>query len=172
MKNFILIEDNFFDKKLCQDIIEKYQNKVIKGETHTGYDHHIMQNDDTLINEQLYKKLPSAVKNYLKLYPESNLTDSKWNLQEVRFKHFKPGYFYSKWHSEVSYYSPNRILNMMIYLSEHNCGTEFFDGSVIKSEIGRLTIFPSYFTHTHRGQICPENKNRYILGGYFTFVCD
>ena len=55
----------------------------------------------------------------------------------------------------------------MIYLSTHKCGTEFHDGLLILSHIGRLTIFPSYFTHTHRGQVCPEKKDRYLLGGYY-----
>jgi hypothetical protein len=169
MKNFIYIEDNFFDKKICQNIIEKYKNNTLKGETHTGYDYFFLKNDDMLL-EEINKKLINSIKNYLNLYPEANLTKNTYTLQEIRFKHFKPGNFFSKWHSEVGYNSPNRVLNMMIYLSQHNCGTEFFDSSTIKSEIGRLTIFPSYFTHTHRGQVCPENKDRYIIGGYFNFV--
>jgi len=169
MKNFIYIEDNFFDKKICQNIIEKYKNKTLKGLTYTGYDYFFLKNDDILL-EEIYKKLQNSMKDYLNLYPEANLTKDRYILQEVRFKHFKPGNSFSEWHSETGYNAPNRVLNMMIYLSEHNCGTEFFDSSTIKSEIGRLTIFPSYFTHTHRGQVCPENKDRYILGGYFNFV--
>ena len=62
--------------------------------------------------------------------------------------------------------SLNRITK---HLTEHNCGTKFFNGNVIKSEIGRLVIFPSYFTHTHRGEKCPDGKVRYILSGYFNF---
>ena len=30
-------------------------------------------------------------------------------------------------------------------------------------------MFPAYFTHTHRGQACPHNKDRYMLGGYFHY---
>lgn len=40
---------------------------------------------------------------------------------------------------------------------------------VIKSEIGKVVLFPAFYTHTHRGQVCPENKNRYIITGYFSF---
>ena len=60
-------------------------------------------------------------------------------------------------------------INFMIYLSTHECGTKFFDGNYIKSKKGRLAIFPSYFTHTHRGMPCPEKKDRYMFGGYFNF---
>ncbi len=169
MKNFILIEDNFLNKKFCENIIKKYKNKTIKGEKHTGYDYFFLENDDFVIQE-IQKKMISSIKKYINLYPEAYLTKDRYVLQEIRFKHFKPGNHFSGWHSEVGYNSPNRVLNMMIYLSEHNCGTEFYNGLKIKSEIGRLTLFPSYFTHTHRGEVCPEFKDRYIMGGYFNFV--
>ena len=48
--------------------------------------------------------------------------------------------------------------------------TLFYNKKVIKSEIGKLVIFPSYFTHTHRGQKCPDKKNRYIITGYVNFL--
>jgi hypothetical protein len=118
----------------------------------------------------LQLKIIDIIKKYEKMYPEINLTKDKWALTELIFKHFKPGNFFSDWHSEVGLTRPSRVLNMMIYLSEHDCGTQFFNQDVIKSRIGRLTIFPSYFTHTHRGQICPDNKDRYILGGYYNFI--
>ena len=77
--------------------------------------------------------------------------------------------FFENWHSEHSIENSNRILNFMIYLSTHDCGTQFLDKRIIKSEKGRLAILPSYFTHTHRGMPCPEGKDRYMFGGYFNF---
>ena len=63
------------------------------------------------------------------------------------------------------------ILSLQIYLSNHNCGTEFSNyNKTIKSDIGKVVLFPAYFTQTHRGQICPENKNRYIITGYVNFI--
>ena len=88
----------------------------------------------------------------------------------MRLKKFEPKKFFSQWHSEHCISNPHRILNVQIYLTEHNCGTEFFNGNIIKSEIGKLTFFPAYFTHTHRGQVCPENKVRYIITGYISFT--
>ena len=86
---------------------------------------------------------------------------NSFSLREIRFKHWKPNKFFDNWHSEHGSETPNRILNFMIYLSTHECGTKFFDGNYIKSKKGRLAIFPSYFTHTHRGNP-PLGGTKYI----------
>ena len=88
----------------------------------------------------------------------------------MRFKKFKGKKYFDKWHSENCIKYPNRVLNLMIYLSDHDCGTEFFNGEVIPSVTGNAVIFPSYFTHTHKGQPCPKGKTRYIITGYFNFI--
>ena len=31
-------------------------------------------------------------------------------------------------------------------------------------------MFPAFWTHTHRGQPCPENKYRYILSAYVNLI--
>jgi hypothetical protein len=80
VKNFILIEDNFLDKKICQDIITKYKNKTIEGEEHTGYDYFFLENDDFIIQE-INKKMINSIKTYLNLYPEANLTKDRYTLQ-------------------------------------------------------------------------------------------
>jgi hypothetical protein len=169
MKSFILVEDNFLSKKYCKYIIDEYKNKTNVEIKHTGYKGFYINPNDKIFNE-IQLKILESIKKYVKLYPEINLTKDKWALTELTFKHFEPGNHFADWHSEVGKNCNTRILNMMIYLSEHNCGTQFFNKKVIKSRIGRITIFPSYFTHTHRGQICPDNKDRYILGGYYNFI--
>ena len=91
-------------------------------------------------------------------------------LTNMRFKHFKPGKLFEKFHSEHSYEHATRLLNIQIYLSDHNCGTKFYNNKIIKSEEGKIVVFPSYFTHTHKGQKCPDKKNRYIITGYINFL--
>jgi len=97
------------------------------------------------------------------------MTASYWKLDTLRFKKFNKGQSFSSWHSEHGFTKPYRILAIQLYLSKHNCGTEFYFKKVIKSDIGKVILFPAYYTHTHRGQICPENKNRYIITGYCNF---
>ena len=71
-------------------------------------------------------------------------------------------------HSEQSIEDP-RVLSILVYLSDHNCGTEFYNGFTIKSVKGRAMVFPPYWTHAHKGQPCPDKKFRYILSAYATF---
>lgn len=31
-----------------------------------------------------------------------------------------------------------------------------------------MQLFPAFWTHTHRGQLCPDNKLRYVMSAYVT----
>ena len=96
-------------------------------------------------------------------------TSSYWGLTELRLKKFRPNYCFTDWHSEHCITSPLRMMNVQIYLTTHKSGTEFFDGEVIQSKKGRLTFFPSYFTHTHRGM--PSFKTeKEILTGWYSYI--
>jgi hypothetical protein len=92
-----------------------------------------------------FDKIKKVINIYIKKYPEIDMTASYWQLESLRFKKFKKGQSFSNWHSEHCF------------------------KKVIKSEIGKVVLFPAFYTHTHRGQVCPENKNRYIITGYFNF---
>ena len=165
-EDFILVEDNVFSKKECENIITKYSNKTTKAKKEM-LDYFFLT---VSLNDFGYEdKINKVLNSYKNKFEEINKTSSLWCLGDLRFKHFKPGHSFNKWHSEHCLTYPNRVLSLQIYLSEHDCGTEFYNGKVIKSKIGRVTIFPSYFTHTHRGQVCPDKKDRYIITGYYNF---
>ena len=165
-KDFILVEDGLFSNNDCEKLIAEYSYKTKKAErTELDYLYCTIDIDSFSHLEKIVKVL----KDYKDKFDEIDKTPSMWKLDSLRFKHFKPGHSYNQWHSEHSLTYPNRVLSLQIYLSEHNCGTEFYNGEVIKSKIGRVALFPAYFTHTHRGQVCPENKDRYIITGYFSF---
>lgn len=162
-KNFVLIEDNFLSTKECDLLIEKYKNLTTIDDNYYGYSSYFT-------NEISFsKQLKSIIKKYSEIFKESSLTPFPWILKELRFKHFKPGDYYKDFHCEHGYDNNKRVLNFMIYLSNHNCGTEFYTGEIIKSVKGRAVMFPAYFTHLHRGQPCPEKMDRYIMGGYFNY---
>ena len=168
--NFNLTVNDFLTQEECDSIINQYDSISTPGEDkHLNYDKFDISSDDNLF-DILNKRLPVITDMYKQMYSEIDYTGSFWQLTNLRFKKYSPGKSYDRWHSEHSIRNPHRILNVIIYLSDHYCGTEFYNDETIFSKKGRITIFPSYFTHTHRGQKCPENKPRYILAGYYNFV--
>lgn len=176
--NFIYIEDNFFSEEESKNVINKFDKnlKESKGKTEfQGYNYNELFYDNFILDNDFFikftNKLSNSLQEYKKLYPEINLTESFWDLTSLRFKKFDKGKSFANFHSEQSLTYLNRVLSIQLYLTEHNCGTEFYRNNfVIKSEVGRLAIFPAYFTHTHKGQVCPDNKERFIITGYINFV--
>lgn len=169
-QNFVLETSNFLSDYECDEFIHEYSSRTIVNEdTWSGYEKYDLVENDK-VYQIVLQRLPKIMEYYKNVYSEINHTGSYWYLTHLRFKKFNPGKNYDRWHSEHSLRSPHRILNLLIYLSDHDCGTVFYNNEVIKSEKGKIAIFPSYFTHTHKGQKCPENKTRYILSGYFNFV--
>ena len=163
-RNFILVRDKIFSKKECKHMIDTYGKNCIDGEKpYFGYNFHDIE------TFEYYDKISPVVEEYKKTFKGIEMTASKWRLGSFRFKHFKPNNHFSCWHSEHAMSYLKRVLNVQVYLSDHDCGTEFLDYETIKSVIGRVAIFPSYFTHTHKGQVCPKNKDRYILTSYMEF---
>jgi hypothetical protein len=174
-KNFIYIKDNFFSKKECLEVIDKFNNNLTEGPGTTGYFFNkILSNNfilDPVFINNFILKYKKQIEGYKKTYPEINLTSSYWDLTDLTFKKFEKNKYFSNFHSEHSLKYPNRVLSVQIYLSNHNCGTKFYRSKeVILSKMGRIAIFPAYFTHTHCGQKCMENKERFILTGYVSFV--
>jgi len=166
-KNFILEQKNLLTKKECNYLIKECKKRTQSAE-HKDHGYVFFDLEGTQTFVELTNLILPILKKYVKKYPEVNLTKNKWALTNMRFKHFKPNKFFEKFHSEHSWEHSTRILNVQIYLSDHNCGTEFFDGKVIKSEQGKVAIFPSYFTHTHKGQIS-KTKEKYIMTGWYTY---
>mgnify|MGYP003113931951 FL=1 len=168
MKN-ICVFDNILSNKECEFLINNLKNNIqgSYGDPH-NYNYCNVAYDDNEILSNLTKNI---IEQYTKLNPEINLTYNKWKLQNFKFKEFIPGNSYNKFHSEQSFNRP-RILSILVYLSTHNCGTEFYNGEIIKSIKGRALVFPAFWTHTHKGQPCPDNKHRYLLSAYINLIND
>ncbi len=173
--NYIYIKNNFFSKDECDEIINKFNSNLKEGPQHTGYSYKKLLLNDSILDKDFLNsfknKFLKELTLYKKLYPEIDLTTSYWDLNDLTFKKFDKGKYFSNFHSEHSLKYPNRLLSIQVYLTTHKCGTEFYRSKkLILSKKGRLAIFPAYFTHTHKGQICIENKERFILTGYVSFV--
>ena len=88
-------------------------------------------------------------------------------------QHYKPGEGYLNWHSERSVHlTHQRALTFMTYLNDvkDGGGTEFkYQGLRHNARKGKTLIWPSDFTHTHRGQKS-ETEEKYITTGWFNHV--
>lgn len=164
MENTMIL-DNIIADDDCDNLIERTEifmgNEMSPPWNYVYYD--FPQNDPV---SSVGNKI---VDRYLEKYPEINLTFNKWYVERFRIKRFNPGKFYDSWHSENGVQVP-RILAILIYLSDHNCGTEFYNNTVVQSKKGRALVFPAFWTHTHRGQPCPDNKSRYVMSAYVTLT--
>jgi len=168
MKDYILVKDNLLSADECHRLINTYSINLEKGKKWQSYNYYDIEDNNFQL---LSKKINVILHNeYIANYPEIDLTSSPWSLTSLRIKHFLPSKCFSNWHSEHSFNYANRVLSVQIYLSDHNCGTLFYNGKKIISKTGRVAIFPAYFTHTHKGEVCPENKDRYLLTGYVSFI--
>jgi hypothetical protein len=167
--NHTLIIDNFLTEEQCDFFINILENNEKKKyEYPLNYLRCDLNNlhKEKFIENYKCDIYGNIVSLYVKTFPEVNLTVDKWKMSNFMLKKFLPGEFFEVWHSEHN--SKNqRIACVLIYLSDHSCGTEFYTKEVIMSKKGRLLVFPTYWTHTHRGQPCPQNKDRYIMSAYF-----
>ena len=168
MDKFVLVKDNILSKKDCDNIIKTCDKNLSPSLDYQGYEYYDIKK--MKLWKFLVDKTILVINDYLKQHPEINLTTDPFALTNIRFKKFNKGKSFGDWHSEHCIDYSKRILNIMYYLSDHNCGTEFYDGEVVLSKKGRAIVFPSYFTHTHIGQVCPDGKTRYILTGYIEFT--
>jgi len=166
MKDYVLIVDDFLTHEECDRYIE-----IVNNEEHGKFDEPLNYSFHSLFFHDISDIQKKIVELYSEKYPEIQLTPSLWGFDKpFLLKRFYPKKSFNVWHCEHDYTESQRIACSIIYLSDHNCGTEFYDGSVVMSKKGRIMIFPTFWTHMHRGQVCPENKDRYIISGYISFL--
>ena len=163
---FIFIKDKFLSNKECDFLIKEYKNKTITHKSHTGYKGYFFKKNEF----QFIQRANDITLEYIKKYPHLKIQCANFQLTDMRFKYFKSGNFFKNFHAEHCFKYPYRILNFMIYLSNHEEGTELYSGETIKSKKGRVVILPAFWTHLHKGQKC--NKDRFIVGGYYNLFGD
>ena len=113
--------------------------------------------------------LSKSVSSYMAKYSIKHALRTH-TLHSIQYYKKKGGYF--KLHYErAGLQSTNRQLVYMLYCNTlKNGGTEFpFQNKILKAIKGTLFIWPSDFTHPHRGVISDEEE-KYIVTGWFNIV--
>lgn len=174
------------DLSVCDDLIKYYLKKnpvkgVVAGRDGRSYvDKKQKESFDLSIHElddpvlfRYGKELQEILKCYTKkyLYADTvhpfNVVEG-WNIQ----KYLKCG-GYHKWHFERTGISTShRHLAFMTYLNniEDAGETEFFYQKLkVKPKKGLTLIWPTDWTHTHRG-IPSMTEEKYIATGWYSFT--
>ena len=182
MSETFIKEYNFSDEDmhLCDDLIEYHKNNIeYKNLGKSIGANEMKKSTDVTVfpasqnpSILMYRKLLFGyMREYNTAYdnPLAELTIADgFNIQ-----HYKPGEGYLNWHSERSVHlTHQRALTFMTYLNdvEDGGGTEFkYQGLRHNAKKGKTLIWPSDFTHTHRGQKS-ETQEKYITTGWFNHV--
>ena len=168
------------DTSLCDDLIEYHKNNMeYKNLGKSIGANEMKKSTDVTVfpasqnpSILMYRKLLFGyIKEYNAAYDnplaEMTIADG-FNIQ-----HYKPGEGYLNWHSERSIHlTHQRALTFMTYLNDvsDGGGTEFkYQKLRHNAKRGKTLIWPSDFTHTHRGQKS-ETEEKYITTGWFNHV--
>ena len=116
-------------------------------------------------------KLQDCLEKYLSRYPESNALE-RFNINDdYNIQYYKPKGGFKQWHCERGgLLDVKRILVFMTFLNDaHGGGTMFkYQKLIVPAKKGLTLIWPTDFTHTHKGQISKTHE-KYIITGWFTF---
>jgi hypothetical protein len=170
MIDHTLIVDQLLTPDECRALIAESQAAGLKKDsehTHYGYSHRDYTIEDNFTHPILSRVNQFMLATYVKEFPNLLHMDNDILWTAWRFKHFAPGDAFGHWHCEHNLKIPHRILCCMLYLSDNQCGTEFMHyDTTIGSVQGRAIMFPTFFTHVHRGQPDPNGQDRYIMSNY------
>lgn len=185
---------NAFSKKYCQDIINLFEDNIEKSfdRTSQGYNPYEVQdrNLDLLQIPEGEEFIKTFQKVFFKAFYDYSIKyTSPMNVFPHGFKIQKtrPSEGYHSFHSEYPYELTKKDTEMFIfekhglkvndyhriaaytlYLNDIELGgeTEFLHQSMrISPQEGCLCIFPSFYTHSHRGNT-PLKGTKYILTGW------
>ena len=181
-KDDFILEYVMDDTAICDQLIDYHKNDTeykLRGIT-VGYgaqgggkvstDVCIATNNQNPAVIAYMRELCSVgLKNYTERYDHFNHMGIKepWNIQ-----YYKPEEGYFNWHCERScYQSDQRALVFMTYLNDVTDGGEtefYYQQKKVKAVKGKTVIWPTDFTHTHRG-VVSLTEDKYIATGWFNF---
>jgi len=121
-------------------------------------------------------ELQKCLESYMEDYPILKGIHRFNIVEDYNIQRYPIGGGFKKEHCErVGSFSPTvkRCLVFMTYLNDvEDGGTEFlYYNKIIKAEKGKTLIWPSDWTHTHRGQVS-QTKEKTIVTGWYSYCWD
>ena len=194
MPDFIYRKENAISDSLCKSFIEKFELdtdrqqqgvSVKEGEWVQGEDAPKQSTDisfqppdieDELwgsVLQELIDTLETHRRNYMIHYDALQAVDPFEIHRIFNLQKYEPGQTYKEYHCErTGLDTSGRMAVWMIYLNDINDGgwTEFYYYNHFEEpKAGKLLIWPSDFTHFHRG-LPAFTETKYILTGVYTFT--
>ena len=102
-----------------------------------------------------------------KYFVEVGINIGTYGIEMLNIQHYNPGGGFKRWHCErASFSNTNRFLTFMTYLTDTpDGGTEFlYQNKKFECVRGKTLIWPTDFTHTHRGTISKEHEKMVATG--------
>ena len=179
----------FIDEKICDDLVNFFNNldstyKVpgsisLEGKPTVDKDKKdsidFRFTDPKHLSYYLpYKdSLLKVLNEYKKKYPDSDDVSSYGIFENIGMQYYKKGCGFKTWHNERAtgnHPVNKRHLVFMTYLNDVNDGgTEFkLQNLITPAKKGLTLIWPTDWTHTHRGVIS-NTQDKYIITGWFSY---
>jgi len=189
MDKFIKVYSKIYSDEFCDKVIEYHKlseetGLILDRQSHDGAHridkqdlstflphvplHHTSKELITEFNELFWAK---AYKQYVESF-DILRTVAEHRIYSMKIQKTEPGQGYHVWHCEASDRAMStRLLTWTVYLNDDfEAGeTEFlYQQYRYKPQKGDLIIFPSAYTHTHRGNP-PIGGTKYIITGWVEY---
>ena len=177
------IETNLCDKII--DFFNKNKGLQSKGEVINGVDETKKKSVDIAVNpKDLYKPdyqnlriyfdhLFNCYTEYRAQWPFLNEVFEKVDIGSFNIQKYSPGGHFNKLHSErTSIKTLHRLFAFMTYLNDDfEDGETFFEhySLSVKPKKGKTLIWPSEWTHAHKGNVV-NNGSKYIITGWLNIA--
>jgi len=174
------------DLSLCDKLMEFHNTSVSVPGTIRGFgdklvdktkkdSHDVYLDPSSQLCDLYVDQLFKLASEYVNKFKYAGITD-KWGLRElINIQKYDPMGGYFALHSERTtgrHPISARHLVFMTYLNDVTDGgqTEFYyQNTLVEPKKGLTLIWPSDWTHTHRGIVSPT-QTKYIATGWFSFV--
>ena len=177
----------YIPKKLCDNLIKFFKTHkdrsiegLIDGVQGSVVDKSWKESRELKIHRNYMKgvikdyreQLQKVTDLYLKKYPMSNKVAPFAIVENYNLQYYKKNQGFKKWHNERSSYdiSPRHLV-FMTYLNDvDDGGTNFYHQKITSpAKKGLTLIWPTDWTHAHKGQISKKHE-KYIITGWFSHV--
>ena len=175
----------FINGKICDDIIKSYkdnsirakegkiydeqQNSIVEKKTKESFDLHFEASMLFSPYRDYLDELQKALDLYHNKYPMLNEIQRFTIREFIYIQKYPPGGGFKKWHFE----EPGNLRRCLVFMTFLNDltdegGTEFlYQDLKVEPKKGLTLIWPSYWTHTHRGVIS-KTQEKYIVTGWYS----